>query len=93
MASKRSRVRRALLQRAEAELSSDATALDYVAQWIEQGGTVQALAVSIAVEIGESCSRSFLSFLSCRLSRDARERLAMARRRRGLPWDLARSRS
>lgn len=76
---KRTNVRKALLLRAQREIAPDATALDYVAVWLTSGRSFDTLAASLADEMGESCSRTFLSFTVHRLSDDSSARIRAAR--------------
>ena len=76
---KRRRMKAALLKRARAQISPDATALDYVCQWIASGGLVKGLAASLQEQLGESVSRSILSTLVHHLAADASPRIAEAR--------------
>lgn len=78
---KRTKLRAALTARAVTELSDDATALDYVCDWVASGGMITQLAVGLARDMGESCSRSFLSLIIHRLAPDATTRIAEARMR------------
>ena len=77
--SKRRRLRAALLRRAQVAIGANATALDYVEQYVANRGRFSDLARSLQEEMGESLSRGFLSFIARRLAPDARTRIAMAR--------------
>jgi hypothetical protein len=77
---KRRRMKRALLKRAQAEIGSHATALDYVCHWIAGGRLIKGLAASLQEQLGESVSRSILSTLVHHLGPDASARIAGARR-------------
>jgi hypothetical protein len=76
---KRRHMKRALLKRAQAEIGPDATALDYVCDWIARGGLIKDLAASLQEQLGESVSRSILSTLVHHLAADATGRIAEAR--------------
>jgi hypothetical protein len=77
--SKRRRLRAALLRRAQAAIGANATALDYVEQYVANRGRFSDLAASLRLEMGEPLSRGFLSFIANRLASDARRRIAAAR--------------
>jgi hypothetical protein len=76
-------VRAALAARATRDLGEDATALDYVVQYIEAGGVLAELARDLAGELEWEVSRSLVSHVVQRLEPDAPERLAEARRSGG----------
>ena len=76
---KRATLRAALLARARNEIADDATALDFICRQVAAGITVRDMAAAIAVDMGESCSRSFLSLIMHRLAPNATERIAAAR--------------
>jgi hypothetical protein len=76
---KRRRMKAALLKRARAALGPDATALDYICQWIAGGRPIKDLAASLQCQLGESVSRSILSTLAHHLAPDASTRIRSAR--------------
>ena len=84
---KRATLRAALLARARNEMGVHATALDFVCRQVAAGVIVRDMAAAIAVDMGESCSRSFLSLIVHRLAPDATERIAAARRAHSLAND------
>jgi hypothetical protein len=75
---KEQKLLRTLRQRAQRELGPKASGLDYVVSWIESGKTIAELASSGAKEMGESCSRSWLSGVLNRRPED-KARIAAAR--------------
>lgn len=77
---KRRRVRAALLNRAHSAIGPEASELDYVIAYVQDGGMVASLAEELATELGESVSRSFLSMVVHRLTDDATDRITAARR-------------
>jgi hypothetical protein len=77
---KRRRLRAALARRAEAEIGPGAAPLDYVEQWVANGGVITELAANLQAEMGESISRGFLSLIVHRLGPDATARILGARR-------------
>lgn len=67
-----------LARRAAAEIGEDASPLDYVVNWIENGDTITALAESVGNAIGEPIARMMLSnYLNNQ--EDAEQRLSAAR--------------
>jgi hypothetical protein len=80
---KRTKVRAALAARARDSIGDDAVPLDYVCDYVAGGGLVSRLASDIATDIGEACSRSFLSLIIHRLAPDATARIAEAREQGG----------
>jgi len=76
---KRDRLLRQLELRAKREIDEDATAIDYVEAYVQGGGILQKLADDLAAEMGESCSRPFLSNTVNKLSDDAKARIGAAR--------------
>jgi hypothetical protein len=77
---KQTRLVAALQARAAREIGEDASELDYVAHYLSAGGLLTKLAEALAVEMGESISRPFLSNTVHGLADDAKARLALARR-------------
>lgn len=67
-----------LRKRAHEEVGPKASCTDYVVAWIETGRTISELAASVAAEMGESCSRSWLSGVLNRRAED-KARIATAR--------------
>ncbi len=65
---------------AKRDLGNDATSTDWVVSKIESGVTVTALAKALEVEMGESCSRGWVSSVLNRLSPDAKTRIQEARK-------------
>lgn len=79
---KRQRLLAALRDRAHAELEDpDASALDFVVHFVGGGGLVSELALSLAEEMGESVSRTFLSGVIHNIAPDASQQVVAARRR------------
>lgn len=76
---KRAKVRAALEARAKRHISDDATALDYVEDFLASGGDFQALARELTVEMGEAVSRKGVSDSAHSLADDASDRIAAAR--------------
>jgi hypothetical protein len=77
-----SRPKEARLKRKFAELAKRdgrATPVEWVVGKIEDGVTVTALAREIAAEMGESCSRNWISSVINRLTPDAKSRISEAR--------------
>jgi hypothetical protein len=74
-APKRRRVRDALRRRAENSHGIGAEPVDAVYDWVRGGGTVATLADTLAAELGESVSVSWLKFVISRLAPDATESL------------------
>lgn len=66
--------------RAVAQLGEEATLLDYAADWIAAGRSVQALAESLAAELETSVSRPLVSSILHNAAPDASNRLDAARR-------------
>lgn len=75
---KERKLKAALLRRARAELGTSATIADFVAGWVEDGRTISDLARSMEAEMGESCSRSWLSGVLNRAPED-KARITAAR--------------
>ncbi len=75
---KEARLKRKLVELAKRD--GRATPLDWVVGKIEDGVTVTALAREIAVEMGEPCSRNWVSAVINRLTPDAKSRISGARK-------------
>jgi hypothetical protein len=70
----------ALLKKlATEEIGEEATPLDWVCAWIEDGKTVNAMHVYVGERFGEPLSRPWLSGCINKLTPDAKERIAKAR--------------
>jgi hypothetical protein len=80
---KRATLRAALLARARNEIGDHAHAIDFVCKQVGEGMTVRQMALMLADDMGESCSRSFLSLIIHRLAPDATARIAASRECRG----------
>lgn len=77
---KRRRIVAALDARAAAEIGQEASALDYILEWVANGRFLSDLATEIARDPNEDVSRTALSHAAHRLSPEASERIAQARR-------------
>jgi hypothetical protein len=69
---------RVLRRRARSELRPEALPIDYVVSWVKGGKPIAELARELAEEMGESCSRSWLSGVVNRRPED-KTRIASAR--------------
>lgn len=77
---KERKLKETLTALAKRDLGNDMTSTDWVVSKIESGVTVTALAKVLEVEMGESCSRGWVSSVLNRLSPDAKMRIQEARK-------------